>query len=53
MQLIPNRILHLNTTMKAFENIQKEENPEWQEFDEEEKSNKISQLDKIKQTREK
>lgn len=39
--------------MKAFESLQKEENPDWTEFDEEEKSNKISQLEKLKQTREK
>jgi len=53
MKLIPNRILIFGTTMKAFENIQKEENPEWVEFDEEEKTNKIQQLDKLKQIREK
>lgn len=53
MTLIPFRILHFSTTMKAFENIQKEENPEWTEFDEEEKSNKIQQLEKLKQIREK
>lgn len=53
MNLIPNRILHFSTTMKAFENIQKEENPEWQEFDEEEKTNKIQQLEKLKTIREK
>jgi len=53
MKSIPNRILHINTTMKAFEGLQKEENPDWTEFDEEEKTNKISQLEKLKQTREK
>jgi len=53
MKSIPNRILHINTTMKAFESLQKEENPDWTEFDEEEKTNKISQLEKLKQTREK
>jgi len=52
--ILPKRIIYLDCTLKAFGNIQREENPEFkeEEFDEDLRNQNNSDLDNFRQIRE-
>lgn len=55
LKVVPKKIFYMACGMKAFGNLNREENPDFkeEEIEEEEKANKLSELEKIRAIREK